>query len=222
MTTFRDVRLVCLAPDTVVPPAHGSAARTAGLAAAVRPHVAGVAIRSFSRAPQPPRDSSGIEVVHIPLPVDGFARVRHLAAAVFGPTLGFRFPARLDDERTVVQLESPLLFEAALRAGLRRFVLDAHNVYQDMMRFPQASMRDRIFYRVTRRRQARMEAACWEQAAHIVFCSAVDRDRAEHLVPGVAAKSTIVPNCVDVGRFVPRPSEAFARGGPIVFVGTTR
>jgi glycosyltransferase involved in cell wall biosynthesis len=67
-----------------------------------------------------------------------------------------------------------------------------------------------------------MERECWTGAAHVIFCSAVDRDRAERLLPGVAAKSSIVPNCVDVGRFTPRPPAAFARGGPVLFMGTTR
>src|SRR5205085_267992 len=48
-----DLRLVCLAPDTVVPPASGSAARTFGLAAAVRPHLRAVTLRCFSSAPAP-------------------------------------------------------------------------------------------------------------------------------------------------------------------------
>lgn len=222
MTALRDLRLICLAPDTVVPPANGSAARTMGLAAAVRPYLAGVAIHSFSPTPQPPHGVTGLDVVHLPVPTGGLARARYLAVALLGPALGFRFQDRIDGPRTLVQLESPLLFEAAHRAGLRRFVLDAHNVYQDMTAFPQASLRDRIFYRVTRRRQARMETACWAQAAHVIFCSPVDRDRAERLLPGLAGKSTIVPNCVDAGAFVPRPASTFRRGGPVLFMGTTR
>jgi glycosyltransferase involved in cell wall biosynthesis len=221
MTALRDVRLVCLAPDAVVPPANGSAARTVGLAAAVKPHLAAVEIHSFSPAPQPARGLDGLDVVHLPLPVAGLPRARYLAAALFGANLGFRFPHPLDG-RALVQLESPLLFEAARRAGLGSFVLDAHNVYQDMTAFPQASLRDRVFYRLTRRRQARMEAECWARAAHVIFCSEVDRDRAERLLPGVAAKSSIVPNCVDVNRFSPRPAGAFGRGGPVLFMGTTR
>lgn len=220
MTALRDLRLICLAPDTVVPPANGSAARTFELAAAVRPHVAGVAVHAFSTVPAP-RGSHGLDIVHIPRPVAGLARARYLGSAVLGPALGFAFPARLDRD-ALVQLESPLLFEAARRAGLGRFVLDAHNVYQDMAAFPQASLRDRVFHRLTRRRQARIETACWTHAAHVIFCSSVDRDRAERLLPGVAARSTIVPNCVDVRRFTPRPAGAFAAGGPVLFVGTMR
>lgn len=221
MTRLARLSLVCLAPDTVVPPANGSAARTFGLAAAMRPHLGRVAIHAFSSSPAPP-GPAGLEVVHLHRPAGGLARLRYLAAAVLGPTLGFEFAGRLDDGDTLVQLESPLLFEAARRAGLRRFVLNAHNVYQDMTAFPQATLRDRVFYRVTRRRQARIETACWRAAAHVVFCSRVDRDRAEQLAPGVAGKSTIVPNCVEVWRFTPRPPAAFAHGGPIVFVGTMR
>lgn len=214
--------LRCLAPDTVVPPANGSAARTMGLAAAVRPYLAGVTIHSFSVSPQPARGPHGLQVVHLQLPVGGFPRTRYLASALLGPALGFRFPEPIDGEPELVQLQSPLLYEAARRAGLRHFVLDAHNVYQDMTRFPQASLRDRVFHRVTRRRQARMELACWAQAAHVIFCSTVDRDRAERLLPGVARKSTVVPNCLDVGRFVPRPAAAFRTGGPVLFIGTSR
>lgn len=221
MTAARQLRLLCLAPDTVVPPASGSAARTFGLAAAVRPHLAGVAIHAFSSGPAPAA-GDGLEVVHLPRPAAGLARARYLASALLGPTLGFVFPQRLAGERALVQLESPLLFEAARRAGLGRFVLDAHNVYQDMTAFPQATLRDRVFYRVTRQRQARMETDCWARAAHVIFCSAVDRDRAERISPGVARKSTVVPNCVDVSGFSPRPAAAFAGGGPVVFVGTMR
>jgi glycosyltransferase involved in cell wall biosynthesis len=222
MSALRDLRLVCLAPDAVVPPANGSAARTVGLAAAVRPHLAGVAIHSFSPGPQPAGGLDGLDVVPLSLPAAGLPRARYLASALLGSALGFRFPNPLDGEDALVQLQSPLLFEAARRAGLGRFVLDAHNVYQDMTEFPQASLRDRVFYAVTRRRQARMETACWAQAAHVIFCSAVDRDRAERLLPGVAAKSSIVPNCADVSRFTPRPAAAFAAGGPVLFIGTTR
>ena len=221
MTRPRDVRLLCVAPDTVVPPVSGSAARTYGLAAAVRPHLGSVELRCFSSAPAPAATAGGLEVVHIPRPSTGLARARYLATALLGPRLGYRFPTSLAGDR-LVQLASPLLYEGARRAGLGRFVLDAHNVYQDMTGFPQASLRDRVFYRVTRRRQARMEAACWAAAAHVIFCSTVDRDRAERLAPGIADRSTIVPNCVDTREFTPRPAAAFGGGGPVIFIGTTR
>jgi glycosyltransferase involved in cell wall biosynthesis len=222
VTALRDLRLLCVAPDTVVPAANGSAARTLGLAAAVRPHLGAVAIHSFSSTPAPTRRPAGVDLVHLPRPAAGLARARYMAAALLGPTLGFRFPSRLAGERALIQLESPLLFEGARRAGLERFVLDAHNVYQDMTDFPQSLLLDRVFYRVTRRRQARMELACWSRASHVVFCSSLDRERAERLLPGVAAKSTIIPNCVDVGGFVPRPPAAFRQGGPVLFMGTSR
>jgi glycosyltransferase involved in cell wall biosynthesis len=141
---------------------------------------------------------------------------------LLAPTLGYRFPAPLARGGTLVQLASPLLWEAARRAGLGPFVLDAHNVYQDMTRFPQATVADRVFFRLTRRRQARMETACWAAAAHVLFCSEVDRGRAETLQPGLAGRSSVVPNCVDVSGFAPRPAERFRTGGPVVFMGTTR
>lgn len=220
MSGLADLTLLCVAPDTVVPPVSGSAARTFGLSAAVRPHLAGVTIRCFSSTPAPAHPPAGLEVVHVPRPAGGPARALHLTRMLLGPTLGYRFPTPFDTG--LVQLESPLLFEAARRAGLRRFVLDAHNIYQDMAAFPQASFGDRVFYRLTRRRQARIEFACWTSAAHVLFCSSQDRDRAERLAPGVAAKSTVVPNCVDATTFTPRPAAAFAGGGPVVFVGTLR
>jgi glycosyltransferase involved in cell wall biosynthesis len=222
MTALNDVRLVCVAPDTVVPTANGSAARTLGLADTVRPHLRSVTIQSFSEDPAPSHRPGGVDLVHLTRPTAGLARARYLASALLGPALGYRFPRGFGDGDALFQLESPLLFEAARRAGLRRFVLDAHNIYQDMAVFPQALLKDRIFFRLTSRRQARIELACWTQAAHVIFCSSPDRDRAERLCPGVAAKSTIVPNCVAVGDFVPRPADAFRRGGPVLFIGTSR
>ena len=223
MSAPNQVRLVCVAPDTVVPPISGSAARTYGLAAAVRPHLGSVEVRCFSSGPAPTALAAGLDVVHIPRPSAGAARVRYLATALLGRRLGYQFPpASLADGRRLIQLASPLLFEGARRAGLGRFVLDAHNVYRDMTTFPQASLRDRVFYRLTRQRQARMEAECWAAASHVFFCSTVDQDRAERLAPGITARSTVVPNCVDTRSFTPRPAAAFAGGGPVLFIGTTR
>lgn len=222
VSALPDLTLACLAPDTVVPPANGSAARTFGMATAVRPYLGGVAIRCFSSAAAPPRPPAGLTVEHIGVPTRGAARMVHLTRMLLGGALGYRFPGPVGRAAELVQLESPLLWEAARRAGLGRFVLNAHNVYQDMAGFPQATVGDRVFQRVTRARQARIERACWARAAHILFCSEVDRARADRLQPGVGARSTIVPNCVDVSAFTPRPAAAFARGGPVVFVGTLR
>jgi glycosyltransferase involved in cell wall biosynthesis len=222
VTALADLRLVCVAPDTVVPPANGSAARTFGLATAVRPHLGSVTICAFSASPAPVNLPAGVEVVHLRRPAGGPALFVHRLRMLLGRTLGFRFAAPLAGDGVLVQLESPLLFEAARRVGLRHFVLDAHNVYQDLGAFPQASLGDRVLQRLTLRRQARIESACWAAAAHVVFCSTVDRNRAVELAPGVAAKSTVVPNCVDTRGFSPRPAPAFTEDGPVVFTGTTR
>jgi glycosyltransferase involved in cell wall biosynthesis len=213
--------LLCLSPDTVIPPTNGSAARTAGLARALVPHFRRVAVHAFSMQPAP-ADAGGLAVRHITRPATGFARVRNLLEMLLTPALGFHYPGRLPARDTIVQLESPLLFEAARRAGLGRFVLNAHNVYTDLAAFPQAALRDRVFYRLTRARQARMEAWCWAAADHVLFCSESDRDRADALLRGVAAKSTVIPNCVEAGRFTPRPAHAFAEGGTVLFMGTLR
>ena len=162
----------------MIPPTNGSAARTVGIARLMVRHFGRVTIRCFSSTIPPDRHVDGLEVRHLPRPATGVSRLLYLAEALLAPSLGFRF-SDIPRARTLVQLESPLLFEAAGRAGLGRFVLNAHNIYQDLATFPQASFRDRVFYRLTRRRQARMEAACWTAADHVVFCSAEDRDRAD-------------------------------------------
>jgi glycosyltransferase involved in cell wall biosynthesis len=219
--SLRARELLLLSPDTVIPPTNGSAARTAGLARALVPHFRSVAVHAFSMVPAP-ADTGGVALRHIRRPATGLGRVRNLLEMVLAPGLGFRYPDRLPARDTIVQLESPLLFAAARRAGLGRFVLNAHNVYTDLARFPQAALRDRVFYRLTGARQARMETECWAAADHLLFCSEADRNRADVLLPGVAAKSTIIPNCVDASRFTPRPASAFAQGGTILFMGTVR
>jgi glycosyltransferase involved in cell wall biosynthesis len=213
--------LLLLSPDTVIPPTNGSAARTAGLARALVPHFRRVAVDAFSMRPAPAA-AGGLAVRHIARPAAGLARARNLLEMLLTPTLGFRYPDPLPARDAIVQLESPLLFEAARRAGLGRFVLDAHNVYADLARFPQAVLRERVFYRLTGARQARMEARCWAAADHVIFCSASDRDRADALLAGVATKSTVIPNCVDATAFTPRPAHAFAQGGTVLFMGTIR
>ena len=221
MAGLGERELLCVAPDRVVPPRNGSAARTVGMARLATRCFARVSIRAFATGEVPPTSLDGVEIRHLPRPVGGVARARYLAEALTTAWLGVRFDQTLD-VAALVQLESPLLFEGARRAGLRRFVLNAHNVYQDMTRFPQASLVDRAFARITRRRQTEMELACWDAAEHVVFCSAEDRARAGELMPRVAAKSSVVPNCIDVRAFEPRAAAAYAAPGPVVFIGTTR
>jgi glycosyltransferase involved in cell wall biosynthesis len=211
-----------LAPDTVVPPSNGSAARTLGMARAVRPHVGGVVLECFSTDAAPATAPDGLDIVHIAKPTAGPARALHLARMFSSGSFGFRFPALLSEPRSIVQLESPLLFEAARAAGLGAFILNAHNIYQDMAHFPQARLAEAVFHRMTAGRQARVEHACWRAAGHIFFCSEQDRQRAEHLQHGIVDKSSVVPNCVDAARFTPRPSVRFAGGGSVLFIGTTR
>jgi glycosyltransferase involved in cell wall biosynthesis len=192
------------------------------MARAVRPHLGGVVLQCFSPDAAPAASVDGLEVVHVPKPTTGPARVLNIARMFSSRTFGFRIPAVPVEPRTIVQLESPLLYEAARAAGIGAFVLNAHNVYQDMAHFPQARLAETVFQRVTARRQARVETACWQAARHIFFCSEQDRQRAAALQAGVAGKSSIVPNCVDVARFRPRPSARFADGGTVLFIGTTR
>lgn len=220
--SLQDARLRCLAPDTVVPPSNGSAARTLGMARAVRPHVGGVVLECFSADALPAPGPDGLDIVHIAKPTSGPARALNVARMFSSRSFGFRFSALPSEPCAIVQLESPLLFEAARAAGLGAFILNAHNIYQDMAHFPQARLAEAVFQRVTAGRQARVEHACWRAAAHIFFCSEQDRQRAETLHHGVAGKSSVVPNCVDAGRFTPRPSERFASGGSVLFIGTTR
>jgi glycosyltransferase involved in cell wall biosynthesis len=206
----------------VVPPSNGSAARTLGMARAVRPHVGRVLLECFSPDPAPAPGPDGLDVVHVAKPTGGPARALNVARMFWSRSFGFRFPALPVEASTIVQLESPLLFEAARAAGLGAFILNAHNVYQDVAHFPQARLAETVFQRVTAGRQARVERACWQAAGHVFFCSEQDRQRAEALQRGVAGKSSVVPNCVDSARFTPRPAERFAGGGSVLFIGTTR
>jgi glycosyltransferase involved in cell wall biosynthesis len=180
-----------------------------------------VSIRAFATGEAPSASVDGVEIRHLRRPAHGLARFRYLAEALTTASLGVRFDERLE-AGAFVQLESPLLFEGARRAGLRRFLLNAHNVYGDMARFPQASLADRAFARVTRARQTAMELACWEAAEHVVFCSEDDRARAGELMPAIATRSSVIPNCIDVAAFEPRAAAAYAAPGPVVFIGTTR
>jgi glycosyltransferase involved in cell wall biosynthesis len=212
----------CIAPDTIVPATNGAAVRTLNLARIMVPHFKSVSIMCFTAMPLSDERPDGITMIRVPRPAGGVPRWRHLAEMLLSRSFGFRPASPLAPPLTLVQLESPLLFEGARRAGLGRFILDAHNIYRDLADFPQAHLLDSVFYRVTRQRQADVERRCWEAADYVMFCSTVDRDRAEWLLPGLAGKSSVVPNCVDVDQFAPKTANRFGEPGPVLFIGTTR
>mgnify|MGYP003693833247 CR=1 FL=1 len=127
--------------------------------------------------------------------------------------------------RRLVQLASPLLYEA--RAGRPRTLRPRRP--QRLPGHDPISPRPRRAIACFHRADATPPGArAWKPRAGrrlriVIFCSSVDRDqRRAPARPGSPPDRRSCRNCVDTREFAPRSAAAFASGGPVVFIGTTR
>ena len=91
---------------------------------------------------------------------------------------------------------------------------DAHNCESALVRRQAAyeSWPMRALVRIDAARVAAVEARIVERAIHISACSQDDVDDLERLRRGAAAKSTVIPNGVDVARYAPVVAATPKRG----------
>ncbi|HVL48232.1 MAG TPA: glycosyltransferase family 4 protein [Candidatus Thermoplasmatota archaeon] len=165
----------------------------------------------------------GVLIKHLRKPTSGPRRAIQLAQMFFSDDFGLTLPPTiLKPETDAIVLESPFLFTATSRAGVKSFVLNAHNVYQDIAQFPQSGMKERVWSLATKKRQASIEREAWKAARHVIFCSSEDRDRAASIEPSLSIKSSVIPNCVDTREYAPLEMPFSSKIRPVMFLGTTR
>lgn len=144
--------------------------------------------------------------------------------AMNGAALGKAFERMTSACRfDLVSVETPFLAPTPrrlLEAGTRLLV-DAHNVEFDLARqYAERSkgLLRRVYNGVNWKKLRTEEIAAWRAADGVAFTSPDDEARAKALVPGI--RSTIVPNGVDLERFLPPTAAPASEAPTVLFFGT--
>jgi glycosyltransferase involved in cell wall biosynthesis len=127
-------------------------------------------------------------------------------------------------KNTVYQIEGPYYYPLLRKYNVKKYVLDEHNVYWELHRFPAYySLKNKVYYKMTNRRELKNEIMALENATHILVCSERDQGLILERVPSAAGRISVIPNCVDYEGYEGYARQYVPEPGPspkVLFVGT--
>lgn len=102
---------------------------------------------------------------------------------------------------TIYQIEGPYYYPLLKKLNIKKYVMNEHNVYWELHQFHAYSLKNKLYFRLTNRREYLNEIKAIENASHILTCSERDRSIILEHVPSAAGHVSVVPNCVDFESF---------------------
>jgi glycosyltransferase involved in cell wall biosynthesis len=106
-----------------------------------------------------------------------------------------------NNNNSLFQIEGPFFYNLLKKKGIKKYVLDEHNVYWELLAFPTFDLKSRIYNRLAFKRDKNIEIKALQNAAHVLVCSERDKQTILREVPKVLEKITVIPNCVDFGGY---------------------
>lgn len=95
------------------------------------------------------------------------------------------------------QIEGPFFYNLLKKKGIEEYILDEHNIYWELLTFPSFNLKNRLYSKLTFKRNKLIEIEALKNASHILVCSERDKQKILQEVPETKEKTTIIPNCVD-------------------------
>jgi glycosyltransferase involved in cell wall biosynthesis len=116
----------------------------------------------------------------------------------------------LNPENTIFQIEEPSIYNLLKRKGIKKFILDEHNVCWELLKFPSFGLKYKIYNKLAYKRDKKIEIEAIKNASHILTCSMRDKKEIIKEVPETDEKITIIPNCVNFSEY-----DTFLQGNKI-------
>ena len=153
-------------------------------------------------------------------------KVKYYFEGLFSEDFSLKSPdnAFYNKNNTLFQIEGPFFYNLLKKKGIKKYVLDEHNVYWELLTFPTFNLKYGFYNRLTFKRDKLIEIKALQNAAHVLVCSERDKQTILREVPEVNEKITVIPNCVDFSEYESylRYNEGRERGNEafyVLFVG---
>jgi glycosyltransferase involved in cell wall biosynthesis len=130
-------------------------------------------------------------------------KIDYYSRGIFSRNFSFKSPDRAfyNTNNVLFQIEDPLFYNLLKKKGIKKYVLDEHNVYWKLLTFPTFNFKYRIYNKLTFARNKSIEIKAIRNATHVLVCSKRDKRVILQEVPEVANKITVIPNCVDFNEY---------------------
>jgi len=128
-----------------------------------------------------------------------FDKLQYYFDGVISPSFGLRTPdlEPYINDQTLFQIEGPYFYHTIKKAGVKKFILNEHDVNWESSQYPVYNLKNFIFYRQSVKRNKSIEIKALKDATHVLTCSERDAHVFINEVPEVEGKITIIPNCVN-------------------------
>jgi len=130
-------------------------------------------------------------------------KIKYYFESLFSPKFSLKTPdiAFYNKDNAIFQIDDPLFYYILKEKGIKRYVLNEHNVYWELLNFPKFNLKYRIYTKLAYKRNKSIEEKALQEATHIIVCSERDKQLILQEIPRIGEKITVVPNCVDFSEY---------------------
>ena len=220
-------RLCILYPGSVYPLQNGGTHRTLNIAKLGTDMFSQVSVLTVDEKKTYERKLDSVQLIQAKKFRDPFDKLKYYFDGAFSPNFSLKTPfiePYLND-LTIFQIEGPYFYNALKKNGIKKFILNEHNVYWEFGQNPLFNIKDIIFSRLSSKRNKSLEIKALKDAAHVLACSDRDAHVLIDKVPEVKNKITIIPNCVNFKEYLsfqidhPRVRDESESLFAVIFIG---
>lgn len=219
--------LCILSQDMIYPRQNGGLLRTFNIAKLGSNSFSKTSILAVDENIIYERKMGKIELIQANKYSNWFDKLRYYFDGIFSANFSLKTPdlAPYINDRTLFQIEGPYFYNHLTSSGIKKFILDEHNVYWEFQYFPAFNLKDRVYYNIASKRNKNIEFKALRDAVHVLVCSDRDAQLLIKEVPAVQTKYSVIPNCINFEEYL-----QFQRGrlevpnednkAVILFIGT--
>jgi glycosyltransferase involved in cell wall biosynthesis len=195
--------LCILSSSSLYPQLSGGGIRVLNLAKLGKDLFSRVSILSVDEKNTYERSLDGIHLVQAKKYNAPLEKIQYYFDAVFSANFSLKTPdLRLyNNNQTLFQIEGPYFYNTLKNMGIKKFILNEHNVHWDFGEFPTFNIKDSVYNKLMFKRNRAIEISALKNAAHVLACSERDAHNLINEVPEVEDKLTVIPNCVNLEEY---------------------
>jgi polysaccharide biosynthesis protein PslH len=198
---FDELRL--LYPTRIYPGIDGGFLRSLNLGKLALKYFNNICIFSMDEENEYDGKIDGIYIMQDKKYSNFFDKISYYSKGLFSENFYLKSPKRAfsNENDFLLQLEDPLFYNLVQNEGIKKYVLDEHNIYWELLKFPAFQLKSKIYNNLVFHRNKSIEIKAIRDASHELVCSDRDKQVILRENPKLDEKISIIPNCVDFSKY---------------------
>lgn len=134
-----------------------------------------------------------------------FNKLKHFTEGLLSKNYSLWYPnaafKEYNEDETIFQIAGPYLYNYLKKKDIGNFILDEQNVYWELSKFPSFNLKNKLYYKLSSKRDKLIEVNAVKNAKHIIVCSERDKNIITKEIIESKEKITVIPNCVNFSKY---------------------